>query len=371
MPQLMPPLIPSLSTPHRQRAKPARPAKISPISISSLIYLAIIFAFFLHGWVSATAFLAGASILVFFLVGFYVIFTMRWNKGFFDSSLTSAQTCAAVFMMLTVFALDRQSRLALGPFLLVVFSQAMFRLKPKVLAALSVCSMLVYLLIILLRRGDNTEAFRVDVMSWGVTAVALPLVTAIGIKIHALRQTLRLTRYRLAYIEEKAVRDELTGLYNRRQLIAELDAAIVHANTQSSIFCLAVIDVDHFKNINDTHGHLVGDMILREFARVARDSVRDSDILGRYGGDEFMQILYGTELKGAVMHAERLRVHAHFLQVSDVLPQKSISLSIGIAQYRAGETAESLIERADAGLYRAKERGRNRVEWIDARAAIR
>lgn len=321
----------------------------------------------MHDWVSPVAFLAGASLLVFFLLGFYLIFTLRWNKRFLDSSLTCAQTCAAVFTMLTVFVLDRQSQLALGPFLLVVFSQATFRLKPKVLAGLSVCGMTIYLLIILLRGGGGTDAFRFDVMTWGVTTVALPLVTTLGSKIQALRQALRLTRYRLAQIEEKAVRDELTGLYNRRQLIVELDAAIAHANTQASTFCLAIIDVDHFKNINDKHGHLVGDMILREFARVARDSVRDSDILGRYGGDEFMQILRGTELKGAVMHAERLRVHAHFLQVQSVLPEKSISLSIGIAQYRAGETAESLIERADAGLYRAKERGRNRVEWIDAR----
>lgn len=359
--------MPSPSITHRQRSTPSRPAKVSPISISTLLYLTIIFALFLREGVSREAFLAGATLLVFFLLVFYVIFTLGWNKRFFDSSLTGAQTCAAVVTMLTVFALDRQSQIALNPFLLVVFSQATFRLKPKALVTLSAGSMLTYLLIILLHGMDNLDAFRVDVMTWGATTVALPLVTTMGAKIHTLRQALHFTRHRLAQVEEKAVRDELTGLYNRRQLMAELDAAIVQANSQGSTFCLAVIDVDHFKHINDRHGHLVGDMILREFASVARESIRESDILGRYGGDEFMHILRGTGLKGAVMHAERLRVHTHFLQVHSVMPEKSISLSIGIAQYRLGETAENLIERADAGLYRAKERGRNRVEWIDAR----
>ena len=197
-------------------------------------------------------------------------------------------------------------------------------------------------------------------------SVTLPFVCAAGKQIQLLRQALKSTRHQLQQIEEKAIRDELTGLVNRRQLVAELDASIAHANTHGSTFCLAVIDVDHFKDINDRHGHLVGDLILREFSRIAEDSVRDSDIFGRYGGDEFMHILPDTELKGAVMHAERLRVHTHFLDVTNVLPEKSLSLSIGVAQYRAGETADALIERADAGLYRAKERGRNRVDWVDS-----
>lgn len=304
--------------------------------------------------------------LVFFLLAFYAIFALRWNKRLLDSSMTSAQLCAAILMMLTVFAVDRHTQIVLGAFLLVVFSQATYRLSSATLTGLSVGSMAGYLTIILMRGCDDADAFRFDVMVWVVTTVTLPLVTATGSQIQALRQALRFTRHQLKQIEEKAIRDELTGLYNRRQLSVELELAITQANTQGSTFCLALIDVDHFKDINDKHGHLVGDVILREFARIARDSIRDSDIFGRYGGDEFMQILRDTELKGAVMHAERLRVHAHFLDVHSVMPEKSISLSIGVAQYRAGETAEGLIERADAGLYRAKARGRNRVDWVDA-----
>lgn len=355
----------SPSTTRPLRSRRARPARISPISIASLLYLAIIFVLFLQGVVQAIAFLTGATMLVFFLLAFYIAFSLKWNRRFFDPSLTFAQMCAAVVMMLTVFALDRHTQSALVPFLLVVFSQATYRLTSRTLTVVSVGSMIAYLAVILMRGCEDAAAFRYDVMAWVVSTVTLPLVSATGRHIQVLRLALKSTRHQLQQIEEKAIRDELTGLYNRRQLVTELDNAVTQANAQGSTFCLAVIDVDHFKDINDRHGHLVGDLILREFSRIARDSIRDSDIFGRYGGDEFMQILPDTELKGAVMHAERLRVHTHFLDVKSVMPEKSVSLSIGVAQYRAGETADSLIERADAGLYRAKERGRNRVDWVD------
>ena len=356
----------SLAITRLSRSRRARPARISPISITSLFYLAIIFVLFLQGQVRAIAFLTGAAILVFFLIAFYLVFLMRWNRRFSDRELTCAQLCAAIVMMLAVFAVDRRAELSLTPFLLVVFSQATYRLTTKTLTTVSAVSMVSYLAIILLRGCDDSAAFQCDVMAWLVTTVTLPFVCAAGKQIQLLRQALKSTRHQLQQIEEKAIRDELTGLVNRRQLVTELDAAIAHANAHGSTFCLAVIDVDHFKDINDRHGHLVGDLILREFARIAEDSVRDSDIFGRYGGDEFMHILPDTELKGAVMHAERLRVHTHFLDVHSVMPDKSVSLSIGVAQYRAGETADALIERADAGLYRAKERGRNRVDWVDS-----
>lgn len=312
-----------------------------------------------------TAFLGGAALLIFFLLFFFTVFACKWTTRLRDPSMTVAQMCAAIAVMLTVFALDRSAHLALGPFLLVIFSQSTFRIKPVTLGILSAGCMTAYLALIFMQSPQSGDTFQRDILAWMVVTVALPLVTTMGAQVYALRQALKSTRHQLQQIEEKAIRDELTGLYNRRQLIIELDAAIEQATQHGTTFCLAIIDVDHFKTINDKQGHLVGDYVLREFARVAQESIRDSDIFGRYGGDEFMQILLDTELKGAVMHAERLRVHAHFLDLQNAMPAKSISLSIGIAQYRLGENAESLIERADAGLYRAKERGRNRVEWID------
>ena len=353
--------------PRRKRKKPVRLPKISQVSIASLLYLGTIFIFCQQGLVRPLAFLTGAVLLSVFLTSFYLIFAFRLNTRFFEPSLTFAQIACSVITMLCVSYLDRAAEIALGPFMLIAFSYGIFRLSATALAILSVGSMATYLLMILLRAEqlgfDN--AFRVDLLQWVVVTLTLPLIVSIGTEIRQLRHTLKATRQQLQQFEEKAIRDELTGLYNRRQLQTELNDAITLANAHGVPFCLSLIDVDHFKDINDRYGHLVGDLILREFARIASDSIRDSDVVGRYGGDEFMQILPDTELKGAVMHAERLRVHAHFLNLHNVMPQKSISLSIGVAQYRQGESAATLIERADAALYRSKEHGRNRVEWID------
>ena len=342
--------------------------KISQISIASLLYLGTIFIFFQQGLVDVVAFLAGAVLLTVFLSGFYVVFALRLNTRFFEPSLTAAQITCSVITMLSVSYLDRTAEIALGPFMLIAFSYGIFRLTANAIALLAAGSMVAYLAMILLRAKQLgfDDGFRIDLLQWVVVTLTLPLIVSVGAQIRQLRQNLRATRYQLQQFEEKSIRDELTGLYNRRQLHTELNDAIRLANSHGITFCMCLIDVDHFKDINDRYGHLVGDLILREFARVARDSIRDSDVLGRYGGDEFMQILPDTELKGAVMHAERLRVHAHFLSLQNVMPEKSISLSIGVAQYRPGESASTLIERADTALYRSKEHGRNRVEWVDA-----
>ena len=363
--------MPVTSIKRSKRQKPENLRKISPISVASLLYLGTVFIFFQQGMVSAAAFLSGASMVTLSLLAFYAMFALRWNLRFFEPSLTFAQITVSVLTMLTVSYLDRAAQLALGPFMLIAFSYGVFRLTSSALAVLSVGSMATYLAMILVRASQLgfDDGFRIDLLQWVVVTLTLPLMVSVGTQIRQLRQALKATRHQLQQFEEKSIRDELTGLYNRRQLQVELDHAITLANEQGVNFCLCLIDVDHFKDINDRYGHLVGDLILREFSRVARDSIRDSDILGRYGGDEFMHILPDTGLKGAVMHAERLRVHAHFLNLQSVMPQKSISLSIGVAQYRAGEDAASLIERADAALYRSKEHGRNRVEWIDLQAA--
>ena len=180
-----------------------------------------------------------------------------------------------------------------------------------------------------------------------------------------MRKILDITRHQLSHYEKQASRDELTGLYNRRQLQIELEQAKLRAVFSSVPFCLCLIDIDHFKEINDKSGHLAGDMVLRRFARLARDSIRSSDIFGRYGGDEFMKILPDTDLQGSIVHAERLRLLASQLDYQDVLAQPRISISIGAAQYRHGEPITTLIQRADKALYRAKQLGRNRVEWIE------
>ncbi|HEX7649956.1 MAG TPA: GGDEF domain-containing protein [Noviherbaspirillum sp.] len=349
----------------RRTAQSARLPQISPISLISLLYATSLYAFFQQGFVSGTTFVAVAAVAIALVGMFYGAFRSGLNTRFRDQTLMLPQIVASLLMMLCVAWIERDTQVALVPFILIAFSFGIFRLSTLSLIALAVGCLAAYLGIILLRYHEHGHGFalRADMMQWFVLALTLPGMILVGKQIQTLRQLLSATRYQLEHYEEKSVRDDLTGLYNRRQLQTELEQARLEANAGVAPFSMCLIDIDRFKEINDGNGHLAGDTILKEFSRLARNSIRDSDVLGRYGGDEFLLILKDTDLKGAVMHAERLRVYAHFLDFQKVLAQKHISLSIGVAQYRKGEKITDLISRADSALYQAKQLGRNRVEW--------
>ncbi|WP_233575501.1 GGDEF domain-containing protein [Noviherbaspirillum saxi] len=352
----------------RKNTQPVRIPQISPISLISLLYALSLYIFYRQGFISGQTFISVAAVVLGFVVLFYSVFRLGLNLRFEEPSLMLPQLVTSLLIMLIVAYLERATQIALVPFILIAFSFGIFRLSTGSLIGLSFGCLSSYLAIIVLRGQAEgfVDAFRADLVQWCVLALTLPGMILVGKQIQNLRQLLRATRYQLEHYEEKSARDELTGLYNRRQLQTELEQVKLQADTSSIPFTICLIDIDRFKEINDNNGHLTGDTILKEFAKTARDSIRDTDVLGRYGGDEFLQILPDTDLKGAVMHAERLRVYAHFLDFQKILAQKHISLSIGVAQYRNGEKITDLIARADAALYQAKQLGRNRVEWVSS-----
>lgn len=352
----------------RKLLQPSRRPQFSPVGLISLLYAVSLYVFYQQGFLSAATYVNAIAAVLMIVFVFYLIFQKGWNQRFEDPTLILPQLLASLLLMLAVAYLERSTQIALVPFILIAFSLGIFRLTTASLTLLSAACLGVYLVLIFVRaHGEGYAAgFRTDLVQWSVLALTLPGMIILGKQIQNLRQMLRRTRSELEHFEEKAARDELTGLYNRRQLQTELQLARLCADRHGVPFSLCLIDIDRFKEINDSFGHLAGDTILREFARLASESIRDSDVLGRYGGDEFMQILPDTDVKGAVMHAERLRIHAHFLDFERILGQKNMSLSIGVAQYRPGEMITDLISRADAALYQAKELGRNRVEWAES-----
>ena len=160
----------------------------------------------------------------------------------------------------------------------------------------------------------------------------------------------------LAQVRHEAGTDALTGQVNRRGL----DQLLAEQAGGSRSFCVLMLDIDHFKLVNDTHGHAAGDDTLRAFARRVREHLREGDICARYGGEEFVVVLPGTTLPVALEVAERLRQGVAAASLIS-LPLVRATVSIGVAQHRAGETAEQLLARADAGVYAAKHGGRNQV----------
>ncbi|WP_053081536.1 GGDEF domain-containing protein [Methylobacterium aquaticum] len=160
-------------------------------------------------------------------------------------------------------------------------------------------------------------------------------------------------------LETLAHTDLLTGLCNRRKLDEALAEAAERAGASGAPLSLILGDVDNFKSVNDRYGHKVGDQVLVAFAALLRDAVRPTDILGRWGGEEFMLLCPDADLATATAIAERLRQRAEATALPEVGPR---TCSFGVATLAPGESTDSLVARADAALYRCKRNGRNRVE---------
>jgi len=159
-------------------------------------------------------------------------------------------------------------------------------------------------------------------------------------------------------LEQLSVTDALTGLHNRRHIMETLEKEIQRAERQDRPLALLMLDVDRFKEYNDTHGHLAGDQVLIGMGSVLADATRDLDFCARYGGEEFIVLLPDCDLRGAVDAAERLRARL----AKDTFEGGAVTVSIGAAQYPGhGETPTEMIASADIALYEAKREGRDRV----------
>ena len=171
-------------------------------------------------------------------------------------------------------------------------------------------------------------------------------------------------RANLDHSLELAVTDQLTGLHNRRYMTGQLDALLQRAAAGGEPVSLLVIDIDHFKRVNDSFGHDAGDEVLREFAVRLASNVRAIDLPVRHGGEEFVVVMPDTELEDARRIAERIRLHVAGspFRVMDGEELLTVTISIGVAcSAGAGDTASTLIKRADEAVYLAKSEGRNRV----------
>lgn len=171
-------------------------------------------------------------------------------------------------------------------------------------------------------------------------------------------------RLHLAEAEEVSLKDPLTGIANRRALDINLQQSILEATSLKRPLCLLMCDLDHFKKLNDTYGHPVGDEILKVFSHILTENVRQGDTVARYGGEEFVIVLTRCDTSTAARIADRMRL--------DIAARKlalnrngqiisNITASFGVAQLLSGDTPETLLKRADAKLYEAKKAGRNRI----------
>jgi len=174
-------------------------------------------------------------------------------------------------------------------------------------------------------------------------------------------------RDELDQVKEEAMTDTLTRIANRKAFDLSLEQIIFDARESRKTFSLLMADIDHFKQFNDTYGHLVGDKVLRFVANIIKCHIKGNDTVSRYGGEEFALILPNTNSNGAVAIANQLREAVAQGELKDKANGGNygrVTMSVGVAQFRASDLANALLQRADKALYLAKERGRNRVERL-------
>lgn len=302
----------------------------------------------------------------------YLMLRSGLNKRFSDPSLTFLQISLAALPGLysMYFAGDaRGAFLLLG---LAMFVFGMFRFKTREFAALALVILVGYgmLIALLLVFHADEIKLKMELLQWMAYAVTLMQLSFLAGFIRNLRSTLHDKAQQLAAqnvelesalqrIGDLAVRDELTGVYNRRYLMERISEETLRCVRSGSVFCICMIDIDFFKKVNDTYGHLVGDEILRAVASTASSALRQTDCFGRFGGEEFLMLLTDTPLEGAMTTAERVRYSIESLCFPEIDQRLRVTVSIGVAEHIRKTEPNATIKLADEALYRAKENGRN------------
>lgn len=171
----------------------------------------------------------------------------------------------------------------------------------------------------------------------------------------------RKLEYKAEFFMKQATHDNLTGLYNRHMLADIFKTTMAQSKRMNVAVSLLMFDIDHFKQVNDKNGHPFGDIVIRDIAQIAQKVARANDAVFRYGGEEFIILLSGADLKNAAQIAERLRASIEGYTFTDGKTNLKVTISCGATQWDGNEMGLTLINRADKALYRAKEEGRNRI----------
>ncbi|MDG1583202.1 GGDEF domain-containing protein [Pseudomonas sp. GOM6] len=320
------------------------------------------------------------GLVIFSQLTFYSLFRSGINLRFRDPSLTEAQILVGLGLHTLLLAQLSDARGSLLMFYVIILMFGVFQLRPPVFVRCAAVAFFAFAGLNLweayqLRLAEPEQAL----LQSSALLIALIWLSLFASYVQALRQRMRQRRYALQahqdtlrgmmrQLEDLVATDELTGLYNRRHFLRlalrEL-GALGHGRQHG----LALIDLDHFKRINDVHGHAAGDRVLQTFAAVARACLRDGDVLARYGGEEFVLLLPNTDADQFTTCCERLR--EAFARAEPLGVQvHNLSLSAGMTLLSEGDDLDEALQRADQALYRAKRGGRNRCNaaWEGAGA---
>ena len=290
--------------------------------------------------------------------GFYLLIATDLNLKFPEPSLTFPQVLAAsTWSLLIAWNVQQDARMLPVVWLLLAFLFGVYTMRTRQYLVISGVTLLGYLALVYAVYQDTKGgyAYEIELLHWLILATGLFWMSLVGGYVSTLRRRLAESKRELA---EFAFIDPLTGVNNRRQVFHELERELSRMRRgNGKALCLAMVDLDYFKEVNDEFGHLVGDGCLQRVAEQMKTSLRLTDIIGRYGGEEFLAVMPDTDLAGAQIGLERLR--EAITQIADLPQGSKLTVSIGVTQFREDDTTESLLQRCDEALYEAKSDGRN------------
>lgn len=322
------------------------------------------------GWIAPLAGLILASLILTSCLGFYLAIRTGWSERFHDPALTLTQVLVAETWIALAYSITGQAHGATLILYALVMFFGVFNMDAKS-AKISGTYVLLMTSISMLYKS-YTDPFHypanIEFVHYIFVVVTVPVMAYLGGQIAGMRNRMKAQKAELTAaferIQEMAMRDELTGLINRRhgmQVLQEYRTLLKRNDLQVWV---AMVDLDHFKRINDTWGHSVGDEVLQGFAKQSTQVLRSADVIARWGGEEFLIVM--LEDSGANPNAgiERLRQHLSDHAISRAVPDLRVGFSAGLARCLPTETIESTIGRADAALYQAKHLGRNRSVMV-------
>jgi len=289
------------------------------------------------------------------------------NQKLHDPSMTMVQMIwCSIYMLTIIYMLNDWRGIALMSYF-AILSFGYFRLDFKEFLIVTMFCVVGYFLVIIYIYINEPLRIHLDkelVQLFGFAMTCLVMVYT-GSAVNKLRVGFRERNEQLAEAlrlnTRLATTDDLTGLYTRRYLMDMLSNQKALSERDDSDFVVLFADLDHFKHINDSFGHYIGDVVLKNFADIIRTSIREIDYGSRFGGEEFVVLLVNTDIKQSKNIAERIRSGLEHFNFSDVAPGLHVTVSIGMANYKQYKSVQETLMTADNRMYKAKEQGRNKI----------
>jgi len=304
------------------------------------------------------------------LAGVAVLFALirsGWSRRFRDPTLTVPQMVYALACGAVAYALLGAGRGAVFPAMMGVLMLGMFVASPRQMRWVSAYAVALFgaTMALMAWRQPQLYPAAVEFGHFLLVAIMMPTVSLLAGRLSRMRHRTRMQRAELAQalsrLREHITRDELSGLINRRHMVVLMDQELQRCVRSGQTFCLAALDIDRFKPINEEHGYAVGDAVLRAVAQELQRQVRLCDVLARWGGDDLVLMMGDSRAALARGGLERLLQHVAALRILNGSTALGVTLSAGLAEHRAGESVDQTLERATQALRDAKAQGPGHV----------